>query len=380
MAVHMLEGLYQGMRNSQAVIGQRERLLSLGQLTAGLTHELNNPAAAAVRATSTLRERVAGMRHKLAKLADGRVDPETLVRLTALQEDAIERSVKAPKLTAMQASDREDEITDWLDDHGVTDGWQIAPVLVAAGLDTGWLDEIAAGASAEPPRRRAALDHVRARDRAAHVRDRGLDRADLEAGRRRRSSTRRWTGREHQLVDVHDGIDSTLVMLGRKFAGRGVTLVKEYDRSLPRVPVYAGELNQVWTNLIDNAIGAMQGQGTLTVRTSLENDCVLVEVGDTGPGVPPELTERIFEPFFTTKPVGEGTGLGLDISWRIVVKRHGGDLRVISEPGDTRFEVRLPLREPARPDRPARRARGRQGRGPVRRTGLTAHRPAAATA
>jgi signal transduction histidine kinase len=148
---------------------------------------------------------------------------------------------------------------------------------------------------------------------------------------------------EHQLVDVHDGIESTLVMLGRKLAD--VKVVKEFDRSLPRVPVYAGELNQVWTNLIDNAIAAMNGRGTLTVRTSQENDCVLVEVCDTGSGVPKELTERIFEPFFTTKPVGEGTGLGLDISWRIVVKRHGGDLRVVSQPGDTRFEVRLPLEE-----------------------------------
>ena len=352
MAVHMLEGLYQGMRNSNAVVGQRERLLSLGQLTAGLTHELNNPAAAAVRATSTLRERVAGMRHKLAKLADGRVDPETLVRLTALQEDAIERSVKAPKLTAMQASDREDEITDWLDDHGVTDGWQIAPVLVAAGLDTGWLDEIAAGASGShlDGGLRWITYALETEQLMAEIED-STERISKLVGAAKQYS--QMDRAEHQLVDVHDGIDSTLVMLGRKFAGGGMTLVKEYDRSLPRVPVYAGELNQVWTNLIDNAIGAMHGQGTLTVRTSLENDCVLVQVCDTGHGVPPELTERIFEPFFTTKPVGEGTGLGLDISWRIVVKRHGGDLRVVSVPGDTRFEVRLPLTEAPRDAAPA---------------------------
>jgi signal transduction histidine kinase len=342
MAMHMLEGLYQGMRNSNAVVGQRERLLSLGQLTAGLTHELNNPAAAAVRATSTLRERVAGMRHKLAKLADGRVDPETLVRLTALQEDAIERSAKAPKLTAMQASDREDEITDWLDDHDVTDGWQIAPIFVAAGLDVGWLDEIGAGAPG------AHLDSglrwiayaLETEQLMTEIED-STERISKLVGAAKQYS--QMDRAEHQLVDVHDGIDSTLVMLGRKLAD--VSVVKEYDRSLPRVPVYAGELNQVWTNLIDNAIAAMGGRGTLTVRTSQENECVLVQVCDTGPGVPPELTERIFEPFFTTKPVGEGTGLGLDISWRIVVKRHGGDLRVVSQPGDTRFEVRLPLEE-----------------------------------
>jgi signal transduction histidine kinase len=347
MAVHMLEGLYQGMRNSQAVVGQRERLLSLGQLTAGLTHELNNPAAAAVRATSTLRERVAGMRHKLMKLADGRVDPESLVKLTALQEDAIERSAKAPKLTAMQASDAEDAISDWLDDHEVTDGWQFAPVLVAAGLDVPWLEQFAAeapGGHLDAGLRWIAYA-LETEQLMTEIEDSTERISALVAAAKQYSQMDR---AEHQLVDVHDGIDSTLVMLGRKFAGGGLTLVKEYDRSLPRVPVYAGELNQVWTNLIDNAIGAMNGQGTLTVRTSLENDCVLVQVCDTGPGVPPELTERIFEPFFTTKPVGEGTGLGLDISWRIVVKRHGGDLRVISVPGDTRFEVRLPLTEPAR--------------------------------
>jgi signal transduction histidine kinase len=347
MAVHMLEGLYQGMRNSNAVVGQRERLLSLGQLTAGLTHELNNPAAAAVRATATLRERVAGMRHKLSKLADGRVDPERLVMLTAMQEEAIERSAKAPKLTAMQASDREDEITDWLDDHDVYEGWQIAPVLVQAGLDTEWLDTFSTGAP------EGHLDSglrwiayaLETEQLMSEIED-STDRiSGLVAAAKQYSQMDR---AEHQFVDIHDGIDSTLVMLGRKFSGGGLKLVKEYDHSLPRVPVYAGELNQVWTNLIDNAIGAMQGKGTLTIRTSLENDCVLVQVCDTGPGVPPELTERIFEPFFTTKPVGEGTGLGLDISWRIVVKRHGGDLRVVSVPGDTKFEVRLPLEDRAR--------------------------------
>jgi signal transduction histidine kinase len=124
-----------------------------------------------------------------------------------------------------------------------------------------------------------------------------------------------------------------------------VEVVKEYDRSLPQIPAYAGELNQVWTNLVDNAVAAMDGDGRLTVRTARENDRLLVEIGDNGPGVPPELRQRIFEPFFTTKPVGEGTGLGLDISWRIVVKKHRGDLRLRSEPGYTRFQVLLPFTE-----------------------------------
>jgi signal transduction histidine kinase len=147
---------------------------------------------------------------------------------------------------------------------------------------------------------------------------------------------------------VHDGLDATLVMMSRKLAG--LEVVTDLDRSLPSIPGFPAELNQVWTNLIDNAAGAMAGSGTLTLRTAREGDSVLVEIGDTGPGVPEDLRRRIFEPFFTTKPVGEGTGLGLDISFRIVVNRHGGDLRVVSEPGDTRFQVRLPIRPAAAPE------------------------------
>ena len=149
----------------------------------------------------------------------------------------------------------------------------------------------------------------------------------------------------HEDTDVHEGLDSTLVMLAGK-AGQGIRVVKDYDRTLPPVPANAAELNQVWTNLMDNAIDAMggtDGHGTLTVRTARDNDHLLVEIGDNGPGVPADLKGQIFEPFFTTKPVGEGTGLGLDISHRIVAQRHGGDLRVDSRPGDTRFQVRLPL-------------------------------------
>ena len=146
----------------------------------------------------------------------------------------------------------------------------------------------------------------------------------------------------HEWVDVHEGLKSTLTILTHRL--RGITVVKELDRTLPKILAYPGELNQVWTNIIDNAASAMDGSGTLTVRTSRDGDHVLVEICDTGPGIPPELQKRIFEPFFTTKGVGEGTGLGLDISWKIVVNRHGGDLRVESRPGDTHFQVRLPIR------------------------------------
>jgi signal transduction histidine kinase len=341
MAMHLLEGMFMGLRSSDAVIGQRERLTALGRLTAGLTHELNNPAAAAVRATSTLRERVAAMRSKLGHLASGKVDPDTLVKLSRLQEEAIEQSAKAKHLTPMEASDREDQLSDWFDDHSVSAGWQLAPVLVAAGLDVEWLERTAVAIPAG--HLEAGLKWItyalESEQLMSEIED-ATDRISALIGAAKQYS--QLDRAEHQQIDVHLGLDSTLVMLGGKLV-QGISVVKDYDRSLPTIPAYPAELNQVWTNLIDNALGAMKGSGTLTLRTSRDGEFALIEIGDTGPGVPPELVRRIFEPFFTTKPVGEGTGLGLDISWRIVVNRHGGDLRVTSKPGNTWFQVRLPL-------------------------------------
>ena len=151
-----------------------------------------------------------------------------------------------------------------------------------------------------------------------------------------------------ELVDVHEGLESTLVIFKHKLK-KGVKVVRDYDRDLPKVCAQGGELNQVWTNVIDNAIDAMSGMGTLTIRTSRDRDCVVVEIGDTGPGIPPELQRRIFDPFFTTKEVGQGTGLGLDISYRIVVRRHHGDIRVDSRPGATWLKIWIPIDQPAAP-------------------------------
>src|SRR6266511_505028 len=261
MAIHMLEGLFFAMRNTQAVVGQRERLVALGSLSAGLMHELNNPATAAVRATATLRQEIAGS-----------VGPGLL-----------------------------DQSLHWL----------------GYALETEQLMTDIEDASARISSLVGAAKQYSQLDRASH-----------------------------QWIDVHAGIDSTLVMLNHKI-GDGVRVVKEYDRTLPKIPAHPAELNQVWTNLVDHAVQAMQGSGTLTIRTARDGGRILVEVADTGPGVPPDLRRRVFEPFFTTKPVGQGTGLGLDISYRIVVNRHRGDLTLTSEPGDTRFQVRLPLTEPA---------------------------------
>ena len=346
MAIHLLEGLALGIQSSQAAIGERQRLAALGALSAGLMHELNNPAAAASRATGALRQRVGAMRMKLGKLAAGKVAPDRLTALLELQEEVIERAAKAPAMTALQTSDLEDELGDWMEDREITAAWDLAPVFAQGGIDTGCLTDL-----------ESRLDSPELLDQAIHWIGYALETeqlmSDIEEATGRVSklvhAAKQYSHVDrsaHQWIDVHVGLDSTLVMLAHKI-GEGVRVVKEYDRDLPEIPAHPAQLNQVWTNLIDNAVQAMAGAGTLTIRTFTADDRLVVSVGDSGPGITPEVRKRIFEPFFTTKPVGEGTGLGLDISYRIVVNSHGGDIQVESEPGDTRFLVRLPFTEPA---------------------------------
>jgi signal transduction histidine kinase len=346
MAVHLLEGLFFGQKNVQEAIGQRERLLALGSLSAGLTHELNNPASAAMSATAALRDRVAAMRHKLGMIAAGSIERATLSSLIGYQDEVVRRLASAKSLSPLQTSDFEDEITDWLDEHEVTNGWELAAVFAQGGIDIEWLDKIAA-AIANEVERGASLDGalrwlgytIETELLMNEITDSVTRIAALVGAAKQYSQLDR---APYQVVNVHELLDSTLVMLAGKI-GTGIKVVKDYDTSLPRIPVYPSELNQVWTNLIDNAVSAMGDAGTLTIRTSLDRGHAVVEFVDTGGGVPPDIKNRIFEPFFTTKPVGQGTGLGLDISWRIVVGRHHGDLRVESAPGDTHFFVRLPL-------------------------------------
>jgi signal transduction histidine kinase len=282
------------------------------------------------------------MRHKLAMLAHDEIDPRLLELLVDVQEEAVVAVGDAPDLSPLEESEREDELTDWLDGHGVQQGWELAPVLTAAGTSTEFLDRVAAGA---PPDMldgavRWLTYTLETELLLREITDSVTRISSLVAAAKQYSQMDR---APFQRANVHEGIKSTLAMLAGKLDD--VSVVKDFDRSLPPIPLYAGELNQVWTNLIDNALQAMDGHGTLTLRTSLDGDHVRVEVGDTGPGIPKELRQRIFEPFFTTKAVGQGTGLGLDISYRIVVGRHGGDLSVESQPGDTRFVVRLPVTE-----------------------------------
>lgn len=347
MPVHMLAGLFAGMKNTSQAVSQHERLTALSSLSAGLTHELNNPAAAVSSATTALRERIATLRAKLGLLLSSPIDRADLVALARLQSQAVEQMTGSLSLSSLEAADREDQLSEWFDDRAISGGWDMAPGFVQAGLDTGWLDGVA-GSVKDPSSLESVLGWLNATvDIELLMNELAESTARITALVTAAKQYSQLDRAPYQVVDIHELLDSTLVMLNRKI-GDKIIIVKDYDRSLPPIPLYAAEMNQVWTNLIDNAVDAMKGQGTLTVRTSRDNERVLVEIGDTGVGVPEEAKRRIFEPFFTTKPVGSGTGLGLDISWRIVANRHHGDLSVQSEPGNTRFLVRLPIA--GRPD------------------------------
>ncbi|MGH9245297.1 MAG: ATP-binding protein [Acidimicrobiales bacterium] len=345
MAAHLLEGSWLQGQAATDTVARHERLVALGSVTAGLTHELNNPVAAVMRATATLRERLAAMRAEVGVLAHGGLSSSQLEALADLAGRALEHRGVAAPLSALDESDREDELAGWLDDHGTARSWELAAPLAAAGVDIAWAEDLAKVMPTE--QFEAGLTYTVGLLESDSL----LDEIAEAAGRISQllAAAKQYTQMDRaplQSFDIHEGLDSTLTMLGHKL-GDEIDVVREYDRNLRRIQAFPGELNQVWTNLIDNAVDAMGGRGTLTVRTRPDGDeRVLVEIGDTGPGLPDEMRTRIFEPFFTTKPVGKGTGLGLDIAWRIVVGRHRGDIRVESVPGDTRFQVCLPIREP----------------------------------
>lgn len=358
MAVHLLEGHKVGGRRQSQIIGQREKLLALGNITAGLTHQLNNPAAATARAVADLREGVGKMRHKLAMLADGKFTPQALRMLVTIQDEVAEQVAKNKglELTALETSDREDEMGDWLEDHDITYAWDYAPTFVEAGLDIDWLERISASVDDALKDGEASATLQAALGWLKYTIDTELRMNEIAEASRRISALLAGAKQysqmdrgDYQSADVHELLRSTLMMFGDKIGkDKPVSLCKDLDKSLPELHCYPGDLNQVWTNIIDNAIQAMDGHGTLTLRTSRETDeMIRVEICDDGPVIPAEDISRIFTPFFTTKPFGEGTGLGLDLAWRIVVEKHHGDLRVQSKPGDTRFIVLLPLQAPA---------------------------------
>ncbi|BDP43692.1 sensor histidine kinase (plasmid) [Deinococcus aetherius] len=318
----------------------RERLLALGRLSAGLAHELNNPAAAGRRAAAGLRSALHDLRSAGEELHALCLDPAARGVLTALERRVAGDPRPHPTLSSLERGDREDELAGWLDGRSVPGAWDLAPVLVEAGVEPGDLDalagrvpEIALTASVRHLGATLAVDALtrEVEDSAGRISDLvGAIKEHTHQDRAPRAPT-----------DVRRGLDSTLTLLGHKLR-RGVRVEREDDPDLPLIEANAGELNQVWTNLIDNAVDAMNGRGRLLVRAVRSGGSLLVEIVDDGPGIPEGVRAHIFEPFFTTKPVGVGSGLGLDISRRIV-RGHGGDLNVTSRPGETRFQVRLPL-------------------------------------
>jgi signal transduction histidine kinase len=326
-------------KDVEVQLRQQEKMAALGKMSAGLAHELNNPGAAAKRAASLLRENFKTLQTLTLQL--NLLPKEQLKFLVEIKEQAIAHATNSPKLDPLTQSDREDEVTDWLEDHQVDNAWKLSSTLVNAGLETSKLDLLADNIPAD------CLSNVLTWLEAAIASYKLIH--EIEQSTTRISDlVKAIKGYSYmdqaplQEIDVHEGIDNTLLILHYRLK-QGVIVHKKYDHTLPRINAYASELNQVWTNLIDNAIDAMDGKGDLTISTHNEHSCIVVEIADTGTGIPPAMQSRIFEPFFTSKGVGKGTGLGLEIAYRIVVDRHKGDIYFDSKPGDTRFRVRLPV-------------------------------------
>src|ERR1700681_1781457 len=328
------------IRETTRMEQQRDRLASLGKLSAGLAHELNNPASAAKRSTSQLREVLKRIRDASHELGSRDLTAVQKSEIEKLEASFVQRDEVPPD--ALTISDLEDQIDSLLRSHGQNDLWQMAANLARKNVKPDALESLFA--TLDPDTARAALVRIAASVEIADLLN------EIESGTSRISdlvrAIKEYTFMDQspvQIVDIVKSLETTLTILNHKLK-RGVVVQRDYERFPFLVNSFGSELNQVWTNLIDNAIDAMHGKGELRVRTYREDNCVVVEIADNGPGILPEIRPHIFEPFFTTKGVGEGTGLGLDTVQRIV-KKHRGNIQVISKPGDTRFQVRLPLSE-----------------------------------
>jgi signal transduction histidine kinase len=348
-AMAMLRTVTARLRNTELMLRQSEKMAALGTLSAGLAHELNNPAAAVSRSSTQLRESLAGLQRHAAGLGALNPSLEAMAVVNSLRMELPGRAASLVRLDPLARSDLEGEVGGWLEEQGVDQSWELAPAVVALGWDTADLERLTTPfTTAQKPvflcwlatacSVYALLDEVsqgvgRISEIVKAVKSYSyLDQAPV------------------QLVDVHEGIENTLVILQHKLKG-GVTVIKDYAADPPRIEAYASELNQVWTNLIDNAIDAMNGHGELRIRTYGQDKPrdggarseIIVEISDSGPGIPPEVQGRIFDAFFTTKELGKGTGLGLHITYNIIVNQHHGEIKVESQPGQTIFRVTLPV-------------------------------------
>jgi signal transduction histidine kinase len=334
--VFLMEGFFQTVRRMDTLSRQRESLHALGEQAARFMHEINNPNSATARSVDALHEACDTLLVSLGRMAAAALLAEQFTAIDVLRRE-LERAASPGDPAAV--ADREEELTEWLDDHDIESSWRIAPPLAAAGADPAWCERVAAvldtGDTLEPGLEwLAATASVQAllgemKDSTARIA------ALVDAMKSYRQVDRAsW-----QSVDVTDGIESTLTMLG---LDDEITVVRDYEADVPEIDADAASLNQVWANLITNARDAMDGRGTLRIATRADGADLVVAIADSGSGMTPEVQARAFEPFYTTKDVGKGTGLGLDIARRIIVDRHHGSISIESEPGNTVLTVRLP--------------------------------------
>mgnify|MGYP005846566901 CR=1 FL=1 len=330
-----LRDLEQAYLQQEIMLRQSEKLATLGRLSAGLAHELNNPAAAVQRGSRQIQQRFE-QHLRVSERLDGNAQ---LIRemLNVVSSVRASRS----RLDSLTQSDQEQALGRWLEDRHIGIAWEIAPDLVSMGLGIADIEGLVARHGDQP------LEAMLVWIASSHSILNLVDEVN-EAARRMSElvhALKNYTYLDRapvQNVDVHEGLENTLIML-RGVLGRGIRVIRHYDESLPPIEAYSSELNQVWTNIIDNAVTAMRGEGELTLRTSQEDGRVVVEICDNGPGIPEAIQSRVFDPFFTTKAIGEGTGLGLNISHNIIVQKHKGEITVSSRPGCTCFRIRLPV-------------------------------------
>jgi signal transduction histidine kinase len=337
----MLQTVLTRWRNTEAMLRQSERMAQLGTLSAGVAHELNNPAAAVRRGASQLRDAIQQTEAAYLQLDQCDLSGTEWEILRELGQQARMQAASPPELDALARSDREAELETWLEGQGVSDAWEYTSTLV--NLSYGAAELTALTEHFASDRLPAVIRWLDATYRVSSL----LKEVDEGAGRISEivKALKTYSYLDQgpvQAVDLHEGLDNTLVILRSKLQP-SISVRREYALGLPKIQAYGSELNQVWTNILDNAADALEGEGQITIRTRQDGKWVVVEIEDDGPGIPPDIQPRLFDPFFTTKPPGKGTGLGLDISYKIVVHKHRGDIRVTSQPGQTCFQVKLPL-------------------------------------